>query len=324
MTAPLLSVIVLSYNRRDEMRECLHSVYAQNYRPFEVVVLDNGSADGSVRMLKEEFPSVKLIELAENVGSSAGRDLALEEARGEFIIQIDNDATISPPGAFARMIERFLAEDDLGIIFSKIEDPLSGRAYRPGYGNAWVDDEFYTWRFHGCIAMIRRETIRRAGYYLPAEFFRTGEENDLAVRTLDAAFNILYCPSVLAHHKLSAKARDKSEIVFLNVRNNIRVAWKFYPLTRAALLTLWRIPHYVFARLLVGDTQAIARVFAIVGGLRAAFQRRKPISADTLRLIDTLTLRPAMDVEAMRSLRAAPGRVGLRRLVAKRLKDFLR
>ena len=112
------------------------------------------------------------------------------------------------PATARAMVERFEAEDDLGIVFTRIEDPATGRAYRPGYGTSYIDDEFYTWRFHGCAAMIRRSAIDAAGYYLPEEFFRAAEENDLAVRVLDAGFNILYMPSAVARHKLSPKTRD--------------------------------------------------------------------------------------------------------------------
>lgn len=324
MSSPLLSVIILSYNRRDELAECLESVFAQDYRPLEVVVVDNGSEDASVEMMKKRFPQVKLVALEENIGACGGRNRALEEAGGRFVIQIDNDATIIPTTAFSRMIERFLAEDDLGIIFTRIEDPQTGRPYRPGYSTSFVDDEFYTWRFHGCAAMICREAIERAGYYLPEEFFRAAEENDLAVRVLDAGYNILYCPAVVALHKLSPKARDRGEIIYLTVRNNIAVAWKFYPLRRAVLLTLWRVPHFLVTRLAAGDVRAVPRVFGILGGIRGALGRRKPISRKTLALIDALTLEPALDLEAMRRMRREPPRVSLAGLAARRIKRMFR
>jgi GT2 family glycosyltransferase len=275
-------------------------------------------------MVKSEFPNVTLIELPENVGACAGRNRALEHARGEVIIQVDNDATVEPTGAFARMVERFEAEDDLGIVFTRIEDPATRRAYRQGYGTAYVDDEFYTWRFHGCCAAIRRDAIRKAGYYLPEEFFRAAEENDLAVRVLDAGCNILYMPETLAFHKLSPKTRDRSEIIYLTVRNNLCVAWKFYPLPRALLLTLWRVPHYLATRTLAGDPGAWGRLPGIFKALKQACSLRRPIRKETLRLIDALTLRPAFELAEMRRLRGAPPRVSLAALFARRLKDRAR
>lgn len=324
MAGPLVSVIVLSYNRREEMRDCLRSISRQDYPNFEIVALDNGSTDGSVEMLREEFPDVKLITLDENVGACAGRNRALEKAEGSLVFQVDNDATLMPAEAMLRMVERFEAEDDLGIIFTRIEDPATGAPYRPGYGTRYVDDEFYTWRFHGCAAMIRREAIGKAGYYLPEEFFRAAEENDLAVRVIDAGYNILYMPSAVALHKLSPRTRDRGEIIYLTVRNNLAVAWKFMPLARAAALTLWRIPHYLFTRLAAGDLKAFARIFGILRGIRGALGRRRPASTGTVAVIDALTMRPAFDLAQMRHLREDPPRTSFMTLALRRLRGILR
>lgn len=319
MTAPLVSIVILSFNRRDEIRDALRSIAEQDYGPVEIIILDNGSTDGSVEMLRAEFPSAKLIESSENLGACAGRNRALESASGSLILQMDNDATLSPANAISMMVDRFSQEDDLGIVFTRVEDADTGRAYRPGYGSAYVEDEFYTWRFHGCAAMIRREAIDKAGYYLPEEFFRAAEENDLAVRVLDAGYNVLYLPAAVAHHKLSPRARDTGEIVLLTVRNNLRVAWKLYPVGRALLLTLWRPVHYLCTRLAVGDCGAVAGFFRILAGQIDALGRRRPVSPNTMRLIDALTVAPAMTLEEMRAMRQSPPSLGLAPLIRKRM-----
>jgi GT2 family glycosyltransferase len=318
VTSPLVSVIILTHNRTDEVREAIFSIFAQDHPRIEVILLDNGSTDESPVALETSFPDIKLISLPENIGACAGRNRALEDAHGEFILQMDNDATLAPLGAISAMVARFQAEDDLGIIFTKIDDPATGRPYGPGYGTAYVDDEFYTWRFHGCAAMIRRKAIDDAGYYLPEEFFRAAEENDLAVRVLDAGYNILYMPSAVAHHKLSPKARDAGEITYLTVRNNLRVAWKFYPVSRALALTAWRPLSYLASGLAAGDLGAISGFFRIIAGQADALRRRRPVSANTMRIIDALTLAPAMTVDAMRQLRRNPPDTGFAALVRNR------
>ena len=320
VTNPTVSVIILSYNRRDDLRESLRSIGDQDYEPLETIVFDNGSTDGSVDMVKAQFPLVRLIESHENLGACTGRNRAFEAARGDFIFQMDNDATISPRGAVRTMVNRFAAEADLGVIFTRIEDAATGCVYRPGYGAAYLDGDFYTWRFHGCAAMIRREAIAKAGYYLPDEFFRAAEENDLSVRVLDAGYNILYAAMIVAKHKLSPRARDTREISFLTVRNNLRVAWKFYPLTRALLLTLWRPLHYLAVRLASGDLTALSGFVRILAGQANAIRRRRPIKPATMRLIDALTVAPASDLARMRAMRENPPGVGIMSLVAKRFR----
>ena len=318
MSAPLVSVIIVSFNRAAELAEALRSIFAQGYPAVEVLVADNGSSDGSAEMVEREFPAAVVMKLKENLGACAGRNRALEGAHGKYVFQIDSDATIEPRGAFSSMVERFEKEDDLGIIFTRIEDPATGQVYRQGYGQRYLDREFYTWRFHGCAAMIRREAITAAGYYLPEEFFRAGEENDLSVRVLDAGYNILYMPGVVAHHKLSPKERDTREIVFLTVRNNIRVAWKHFPLSRALAVTAWRPLHYLAVGLAAGDLGGIPRFFGIIVGQLDAIRRRKPMARRTLEVIDALTIEPALTVEAMRALRADPPHVKFTDLVRRR------
>lgn len=317
MSGPLVSVVIVSWNRRDRLRAALRSVFAQDYSPLEVIVVDGGSCDASAEMVRCEFPAVSLLALRENVGPCAGRNRALESAKGEFIFQIDSDAAVAPASALRAMVDRFGRERDLGVIFPRIED-AAGRAYRPGYGSSHIDDEFYTWRFHGCAAMIRREAIRRAGRYMPEEFYRAAEENDLAVRMLDAGCNILYMPSVVARHEPSPP-RDEAEIAYLAARNSLRVAWKFLPVPRAALLTLWRPAHFLARRLARGGLAALPRFVKILAAQFDAVRRRAPVSRQTVRLIDALTLKPAMTLAEMRRLRAAPPRTSLTRLVQKRL-----
>ncbi len=70
MTEPLVSIIIITWNRKTEVLETVHSVYAQSYRNFEMIVVDNGSTDGTAAALCNEFPAVHMIELTQNQGIS--------------------------------------------------------------------------------------------------------------------------------------------------------------------------------------------------------------------------------------------------------------
>ena len=95
MSAPRISFIIVSYNTRDMLRDCLDAVYAQTRdTEFEVIVVDNASHDGSPAMVAAEFPQVRLIALDENLGFGAGNNVGAEAAGGEFLFLLNSDAIL--------------------------------------------------------------------------------------------------------------------------------------------------------------------------------------------------------------------------------------
>ena len=85
---PLVTVNILSFNRKDELRNTLTKVYEQDYKNIEVIVVDNASSDGSPEMVKNEFPKVQLIQLEKNIGI-AGWNEGFEIAKGEYVLVLD-------------------------------------------------------------------------------------------------------------------------------------------------------------------------------------------------------------------------------------------
>lgn len=95
MSAPRISFIIVSYNTRDMLRDCLRAVYAQTRdTDFEVIVVDNASHDGSPAMVTGEFPQVRLIALDENLGFGAGNNVGAEAAEGDFLFLLNSDAIL--------------------------------------------------------------------------------------------------------------------------------------------------------------------------------------------------------------------------------------
>jgi len=88
---PLVTVNILSYNRKDELRNTLTKVFAQDYKNIEVIVVDNASSDGSSEMVKNEFPSVQLIQMEKNIGI-AGWNEGFKIAKGDYVLVLDDDS----------------------------------------------------------------------------------------------------------------------------------------------------------------------------------------------------------------------------------------
>ncbi|PJE69127.1 glycosyl transferase family 2, partial [Candidatus Shapirobacteria bacterium CG10_big_fil_rev_8_21_14_0_10_38_14] len=95
---PDLSIIILNYNTRDLLRDCLRSVLKskKNSFAYEIIVVDNASVDGSVEMIKREFPQVKIIQSKENLGFAGGNNLALKKAQGKYILFLNSDTQVKP------------------------------------------------------------------------------------------------------------------------------------------------------------------------------------------------------------------------------------
>ena len=84
---PLVSVIVVNWNGRHHLAECLDSLAAQSYRNFEVVLVDNGSVDGSVDYVRREYPWVKLVPLTDNSGFAEGNNQGLTHSAGDYLVR---------------------------------------------------------------------------------------------------------------------------------------------------------------------------------------------------------------------------------------------
>ena len=111
-----LSVIIVNWNTRDLLRECLKSVLKQTKGlDYEVLVVDNGSSDDSVRMIKKAFPWIKLMENRENLGFSKANNQAIRRARGEFILLLNSDTKIAE-NAFKKMVDFARANPQIGVL----------------------------------------------------------------------------------------------------------------------------------------------------------------------------------------------------------------
>src|SRR5438445_12119767 len=107
---PLVSVIVVNYNGRHHLAACLRALARQTLPPhqFEVILVDNGSADGSVEFVRRQFPRVRVVPLANNVGFAAGNNRGLDHARGRFVALLNNDTAADPRW----LVEMLRAMDD--------------------------------------------------------------------------------------------------------------------------------------------------------------------------------------------------------------------
>ncbi|MCK5430260.1 MAG: glycosyltransferase, partial [Anaerolineales bacterium] len=115
-----LSICIVTYQARDYLQACLRSVYENPPDgKYEVIIVDNHSSDGTLELLNNEFPEVKIIENADNLGFTAPMNQALQNGRGVYLLQLNPD-TIIHPQAFNRLIAFMEAQQEVGICGPKV------------------------------------------------------------------------------------------------------------------------------------------------------------------------------------------------------------
>ncbi|MDE2812042.1 MAG: glycosyltransferase [Gemmatimonadota bacterium] len=262
-----LSVVFLSYNTRDLTRQALSSVLAAvEGLEVEIFVVDNASADGSADMVAEEFPQVKLICNAANVGFAAGNNVALRQVTGEYALLINTD-TIVRRDALRTMVEFLDAHPEAGACGCKILDPdgtlqLDSRRGFPTplaafckmsglsrlfpkhpliahYHMTYLDPEQMAEVevLSGSCMMVRKAAMDQVGL-LDEDYFMYGEDIDWCYRFHQAGWKIYYVPTTAIIHFRGESGRGtplkilyrKSQAMSIFVNKHMARRYRFFPL----------------------------------------------------------------------------------------------
>ena len=257
---PFFSVIVLNWKGRHLLEECIPSIVAQSFRDFETIVVDNGSADGSVDWLKgRPEDGARLVELPFNRGFAEGNNAGIRVARGRFIALLNNDTAVDPgwlaaihgairrhpeAGMFASKILNYYRRDEIDNTGHLIyPDGLARGRHRLEKDHGRFDEEGEVLHPSGCAGVYKREMLDQIGL-LDESFFAYGEDVDLGLRGRWAGWKCVYVPSAVVYHKYSATIGTYSpEKVFLVERNRLWLLIKNFP-----VFDILRSPFYTFYR----------------------------------------------------------------------------
>jgi GT2 family glycosyltransferase len=225
-----ISIVIVNWNRVNEIIRNLHYLRFQKDVRFEVIVVDNGSTDASVDMLAR-IDGITLITLPSNVGPCSARNTAVERSRGRYILFLDSDSVISK-WKLARLVERLDQDPTIGVLACRIIDGPTRRIAHWIYSQPAATfqlREFDTYSFSAAGAVIRAEAIRTAGLFWDELFIYT-EEVDLSIRVLRAGLRIVYFPGVRVYHWPATSGRKTTADYFrLQVRNWIWICYRYYP-----------------------------------------------------------------------------------------------
>lgn len=261
---PKVSVVIVNWNGREVLRECLAAVCAQCYPNFHVIVVDNGSTDGSVACVREQFPEVEVLELGDNRGfaggNNAGIQKALADAEVEYVALLNNDATAADcwlkelvnqaeKNARAGMVASKLLYADGRNTINSVGTTILKDGFATHLGGKEVDRGQYDnveQVFAPCAAaaLYRRAMLEEVGLF-DEDFFAYCEDVDLAWRARLMGWDCVLSPKALVYHVRSVTSRGYSEFKLFQIeRNRLWVLVKNYPLRNlmlSPLYTLYRL-----------------------------------------------------------------------------------
>lgn len=310
VSPPRVSVIIPHWNGRQHLHDCLTSLRQQTFADHEVILVDNGSTDGSQEYVRSEFPEVILVELGENRGFTGACNAGYATSRGEFVCLLNND-TETDPHWIEVLINTFERHPRTGIVAGKMllfdqrdHFHTAGDYYRvngiPGNRGVWQADHGQYDReepvFSACggAAAYRRAMVDQIGF-LDDAFFFSCEDIDLAWRAHLAGWEVIYAPGAIVYHKLKASGGSGVIGSYHDGRNFLYVIWKNYPtpLLRRHAADILRAQWHLSAEALRAwrGPAARARLRGQLAGLLGFFRMwpaRRRIQA--ARVIDDRTL----------------------------------
>ena len=254
---PMISLGVLNYNRCAELRQTLDVLTrAVQYPNYEIIVIDNGSTDGSIEMVRSEYPQVQLHEVGQNLGVSA-RNIEFDLAKGKYLFMFDDDTCPGTPVMVLRIVQHM--EKYLDI------DALSTSYYQPKTGvnesHGW---EFFRFGGNGTKGFesiflaeggvcFRTDGLRKVGGYDPA--WPGAEGAELALQMYSHQSGVYFCPWFLTLHFISPSLRAqgrsyRAHRAYVNSRQNVWLFSKHWPILAAIPLLVCLVTRRFIAMLM--------------------------------------------------------------------------
>ncbi len=264
MSPPSADVIVINWNGKSFLQDCLQSISDQSESRVNITVVDNGSHDGSVDLIRDRYPDIRLFPLADNTGFSRAANIAIQNGDVRYVALVNNDAVVDPFW-LRRLIGALKRHPDASFAASKMifaDDPetidragdaytVAGTAMLRGRGQPAEAFPSPEWIFGACAgaAIYRTDMLKDIGLF-DEDFFLLYEDVDLSFRAQLMGYKCLYVPDALVYHKGSASiGHDSPTSVYYSHRN---LEWVYIKNMPASLIPLTIVPHliYVFASFL--------------------------------------------------------------------------
>ncbi|MCG3207726.1 MAG: N-acetylglucosaminyl-diphospho-decaprenol L-rhamnosyltransferase [Anaerolineae bacterium] len=286
---PLVVVLVPNWNGRHHLEHCLPSLAASRYRNCRVIVLDNGSSDGSQSWLRDCFPQVELIELHSNLGFTGANNVGMATAMAagaDYITLLNNDTRVEPDwldvlvdvAESDRAIgmceaQQYTWDEKYRIKLTLRPDWLEGElSFQPPERPAAVTPTAYA---AGCCVLIKTSALRQIGLFDP-RYFAYVEDVDLSLRAWIAGYKVVSVPQAVIYHRVGASSESLLRMR-LGYRNQLLTILKNYEWStistfRRSILERWFLTRN---RIALRATLAVLQNLPVTLKMRQAVQQTR-------------------------------------------------
>ena len=238
-SSPLVAVIVLTVNQREKTLRCLESLLDQRGTPFQALLWDNGSQDGTIAAVQADFPNVTVHRHPDNLGVASGRNaaaqLAIRTVNPSYLLFLDNDMVLEPDFVTS-LLQPLLQDSRVGQTQAKLllmDDPqrlndgggcrigfLSGRTRAVGFGE--IDRGQYDF-VRSCVCgggamMVRTDVFQSLRGFDPAFDPFGPEDIDFSLRLRRAGYEALFVPQAIAYHEASHSYGNEYDAAYARLR----------------------------------------------------------------------------------------------------------
>ncbi len=234
---PNVSILILNYNGKYFLKDCIESVLAQSYQDFEIIFVDNASVDGSLEYVRDNFKSEKLIiQAAEsNLGFAGGNNFGFKYAKGSFIVLLNND-TIVDKDWLKNLVETIQSDEKIGIVQSVVyTEGIPDKYYKKnGTINIFGHNIMEVFEIGddgigeiiqatGCSLIVRKDLLDKTGGLFPVEYFLYAEDTFLSLKAKFSGYKLFHNSNSVVHHKGSGTTKKQipSEIYYYQERNRL-------------------------------------------------------------------------------------------------------
>jgi len=236
---PFVSIIIVNWNGRECLKDCLDSLLSISYKNKEIIVVDNASIDNSVVFIEENYPKVILIKNNKNLGFAQGNNIGLKKANGDALLLLNPDVIVGET-FLDELVKELYKEKSIGAVQPKILmypaknkiDSIgsfflmNGNLYHYGrekdHRLSIYNRSMEIFSAKGACVLIKKEVLKITGFF-DKEYFAYFEDTDLSIRIWIAGYRVLYSPKSIVYH-VGGAAKDKtasSYIEFHSYKNGI-------------------------------------------------------------------------------------------------------
>ena len=240
-----LSVVLITWNKKDLLRSCLKSLDKQNYKNFQTILVDNGSTDGTLAFIEKYYPKIKVFSFKKNLGFPKAANEGIKASQSEYVILLNNDTIVDEDfvenllkaldthkeccGCTSKMID-FFNRDILASAGDMMNDV--GQSFPRGLSDSI--DKFNkpeeVFLITGGASIFRKKVFEKIGFF-DEDYFIYGEDGDWCFQAQLAGYKFWYEPKAIVYHHCKATTKNMSKIIdYFQFRNMTITILKNFPL----------------------------------------------------------------------------------------------